>query len=115
VNAGAAPPSGAAGHLDPRWVGTWYPQELWHFHRQLLARYNIVLEPGEFSMIKAALRSGKAQHIETKSDGQTIYSIRIPRVFERVYVLAHGDRIITAWPPERRLNAIRRRLSAQET
>jgi hypothetical protein len=58
------PPEGGD-HLDPRWVGAWYPRELWHFHSQLLARYRIVLAPGEFSMIKAALRSGKAQRVLT--------------------------------------------------
>ena len=39
---------------------------------------------------------------------QAIYSVRIPRVRERIYARAAGRRIITAWPPTKRLNVLRR-------
>jgi len=100
--------------LDPRWVGAVIEQGQWHFHRQLLSRYGIVLAPGEFSMIVKALESGEALLIERRGK-QAIYSVRIPRLWERVYVLAAGPRLITAWPPTRRLNAIRRALGTPET
>jgi hypothetical protein len=103
------------GELDPRWVGALIPRELWHFHRQLLDRYNIVLAPGEFSAIAEALRSGRAKLIERRESGQSIHSVRLPTAQERIYVLAYGPRIITAWPPERRLNAIRRNLMGNKT
>jgi hypothetical protein len=59
-------------------------------------------------MIVNAINAGRALFIERRRGGQAIYSIRIPSVRERVYVLAAGSRLITAWPPEKRLNALRR-------
>jgi len=96
--------------LDPRWIGAVIPREHWHFHRQLLDRYNIVLAPGEFSLVMEMINRRRAQLIEERRDGQAIYSVRLPVAQERIYVLAHGARIITAWPPEKRLNVIRRQL-----
>jgi hypothetical protein len=96
--------------LDPRWHGAAIPQEHWHFHRQLLARYGIVLAPGEFSHIRKAIKDGTAQLVERRRERQAIYSVRVASVHERIYILACGLRFITAWPPEKRLNAKRRSL-----
>ena len=98
-------------HLDPRWIGAVIQEDQWHFHRQLLARYKIVLAPGEFSMIVEAIQTGKALLIERRRRRQAIYSVRIPSAQERVYVLAIGPKLISAWPPEARLNAIRKCIS----
>ncbi len=102
------------GDFDARWEGAFIPVEHWHFHRRLLRRYNIVLAPGEFSAILRAIRSGKAPLIERRADGRKLYSVRIDRLNERIYVLVTGTRIITAWPPQKRLNEIRRRRSAAQ-
>lgn len=100
----------ASAELDPRWHGAMIPSEHWHFHRQLLERYKIVLAPGEFTLIHKALKAGTAQLIERRKGRKAIYSVKVPSVMERVYILARGPVIITAWPPEKRLNAIRRSL-----
>ena len=96
--------------LDPRWIGAVIQQDQWHFHRQLLARYRVVLAPGEFSMIVKAIGEGRARLIERRHRRQAIYCIRIPSAQERVYVLAMGPKLITAWPPTKRLNELHRRL-----
>jgi len=95
--------------LDARWIGAVIQQDQWHFHRQLLARYKIVLAPGEFSMIVEAIQTGRALLIERRGK-QAIYSVVIPRLWDRVYVLARGPHLLTAWPPGKRLNSKRRRL-----
>jgi len=100
--------------LDPRWEGVVIPREHWHFCSQLLLRYGIVLAPGEFSWIVAAIENGTALLIEQRRGKQAIYSMRIPRVRDRIYVLAVGRRIITAWPPESRLNRMQRCLPRSE-
>jgi hypothetical protein len=108
-SASSAPPTMSdLDELDPRWDGVSIQKEQWHFHRQLLARYGIVLAPGEFSAIIGAINGGQAQLIERRGRNRAIYSIRISRVRERVYVLVAGSRLVTAWPPNKRLNDIRR-------
>jgi hypothetical protein len=86
----------------------------WHFHRQLLARYGIVLAPGEFSDILREIKSGHAQLIEKRRGKQAIYSVRIARLYERIYVLSDGKHIFTAWPPGKRLNERRRKMNQPE-
>lgn len=99
--------------LDPRWAGASIQQQFWHFHSQLYARYGIVLAPGEFKLIRRAIDDGTALLIKRINGRQAIYSIRIPSAGERVYVLAAGGNVITAWPPNKRLNELRRRLLAE--
>jgi hypothetical protein len=94
--------------LDPRWIGVSIPCEHWHFHRQLLDRYRIVLAPGEFSLMVSAIKTGEALLIERRGRKEAIYSVRIPSVHERIYVLAAGPNIVTAWPPGKRINDVRR-------
>jgi hypothetical protein len=99
--------------LDPRWIGAMIPKGHWHFHRQLLARYQIVLAPGEFSLIVEAINTSRALLIERRGAKEAIYSVRIPSSGDRVYILAAGQNLVTAWPPERRLNDLRRKLVAR--
>ncbi|BBK34757.1 hypothetical protein STHU_53910 [Allostella humosa] len=94
--------------LDTRWDGASIPQKHWHFHRQLLQRYGIVLGAGEFGGIIRAIRTGKALVVERRRGDQVIYSVRLNRHGERIYVLATELHLITAWPPDRRLNTTRR-------
>jgi hypothetical protein len=96
--------------LDPRWIGATIQKEHWHFHRQLLDRYGIVLAPGDFSKMQSDLADGRALMVRRLRGEQAIYSIRIASVGERIYVLAAKQNIITAWPPQKRLNDIRRAL-----
>lgn len=49
--------------LDHRWNGKSIPKHHWHFHRQLMARYDIVLASGEFSQMLRDIRSGRAKLI----------------------------------------------------
>ncbi len=99
--------------LDPLWDGASIPAKHWHFHRQLLARYRIVLGPGEFSHILSLIRRGKPPLVVRRS-GAAIYCFRIRSVDQRVYILAKGGHLITAWPPEKRLNALRRKIAQQD-
>ncbi|MCB5176887.1 hypothetical protein [Microvirga lenta] len=96
--------------FDLRWLGARISEEHWHFHRQLLQRYSIVLAPGELSRLHAEIKDGKAPLIERRRDGTVIYSVRIRSANERIYVLAAGLQIITAWPPNRKLNEKRRQI-----
>lgn len=96
--------------FDPRWSGASIPRIHWHFHRQLFERYGIVLEPGEFGNIMRDIKGGNAMLIEKRGDRKAIYSVRITRVYERVYILCRGNQVVTAWPPEKRLNDVRRRI-----
>ncbi len=89
---------------DPRWDGRSIPEYHWHFHRQLLKRYGIVLGPGEFSEILRDIKTGHAQLIEKRSGKRFIYSVRILRLYERIYVLSDGKHIFTAFAAERRLD-----------
>lgn len=96
--------------FDPRWLGASIGEEHWHFHRQLLKRYGFVLAPGEFSRLRNEIKSGKAPMIERRRDGTAIYSVRIKSVNVRIFVLAAGLHIITAWPPNRKLTEKRRQM-----
>lgn len=97
--------------FDPRWDGRSIPQKHWHFHRQLLARYGIVLAPGEFSQMLRDIKQGRAQLIEMRTRKMGVYSVRLQTQFERIFVLSDGKNVFTAWPPSKRLNEIRRRIN----
>ena len=96
--------------FDARWHGRSIPHKHWHFHRQLLKRYGIVLEPGEFSLMLKDIASGRAIAVERLTETKVIYSVRNQRLFERYYVLVERGYVITALPPTKRLNALRREL-----
>jgi hypothetical protein len=97
-------------YFNPRWDGARIPRKDWHFHRQLLRRYGIVLAPGEFSEIVHEIRAGYAKLIEKRSNRLAIYLVRIRRLNDRIFVLSDGRNLISAWPPEKRLIAMRRNL-----
>ncbi|WP_372781449.1 hypothetical protein [Phenylobacterium sp.] len=100
--------------LDPRWHGAAIQKEHWHFYRRLFDHYSIILAPGEFSGIVEAIRDGRATLIQQRGPRQAIYCVRIKSVGERIYVLAAGERLITAMPPNRRFSAIRRVLACRD-
>lgn len=99
-------------YFNPRWDGASIPKRHWHFHRQLLTRYGIVLGPGDFSEMIHDIRHGYAKLIERRTKRTAIYSVRIYRFDERIYVLSDGRDVFTAWPPSKRLNEKRRALRA---
>ncbi len=70
--------------FDPRWDGRSIPQKLWHFHRQLLARYGIILAPGEFSQMLRNIKRGRAQLVEMRTRRMGIYSVKLQTQNERV-------------------------------
>jgi hypothetical protein len=103
--------------FDPQWYGRSIPERHWHFHRQLLARYGIILAPGEFSKMLRDIRGGRALLIERRTRKTAIYSVKISREIEpneRIYVLSNGKDVFTAWPPKKRLNDIRRQMTRPE-
>ncbi len=100
--------------LDKRWINASIPQEHWHFHSALHKRYGIVLAPGEFTRMFKAIRTKRARVIEHRKHGVTVFLISFPRVGERVFVKAKGEHIITALPPSKKLNALRRQTSDPE-
>lgn len=84
------------------------PIDHWHFHRQLLHRYRIVLAPGDFSAIVASIRDGRARLIERQANGRAVYSVRVPSVGDRVFVLVSGARnVVTVLRPTGRLKGMR--------
>ncbi|MHC2250663.1 hypothetical protein ACVILK_000355 [Bradyrhizobium embrapense] len=87
--------------FDDRWDGASIPSEHWHFHRRLLQRYGVVLGPGEYSGIVRALRKKEAIVVEARGKGLAIYRVRLNISRERVYVLAKGQQILSAFPPQR--------------
>jgi hypothetical protein len=95
--------------FDPRWNGCSIPARDWHFHRQLLVRYGIVLCPGEYARMVKDIKAGFAELIEMRSVREAIYSVKLHHQHERIYVLSNGQRVFTAWPPTKRLNEIRRK------
>ncbi|WP_442579106.1 hypothetical protein ACSBOB_26860 [Mesorhizobium sp. ASY16-5R] len=97
--------------FDPRWHGKSIPKRDWHFHRQLLVRYGIVLAAGEFASMMRDIKHGAALPIMKLEPRKVIYSVRIERVHERVYVVSDGRQIFTAWPPKKKLNEIRRKMT----
>ena len=99
--------------FDPRWEGTSIHDYNWHFHRQLLNRYGVVLGPGEYSQMVRDIKSGRAPVIEQKTRRTAIYWVRIHKQFERVFILSDGKQLLTAWPPDRRLMEKRRMLGHQ--
>lgn len=86
--------------FDPRWIGACIAKREWHFHRQLFLRYGVVLAPGQFSQIIAAIRCGQARLIKAKDKWRSIYSVRVTGARGRVYVLAVDNVPVTAWPPK---------------
>jgi hypothetical protein len=99
------------GDIDRRWNGAVIRYSTWHFHRQIFKRYGIVLPPGEFTYIARTIEAGEAVLIEQRGKGESIYSICLPTSKERIYVLAKGRALITAWLPTKRLNDTRRGLT----
>lgn len=97
-------------NCDERWMGKSIPDNHWHFHRQLLLRYRLVLRPGEFSDMIRDIQGGRALLIERRAKNTAIYSVLLLRQHERIFVLSDGRQVFTAWPPEKRLNDKRRHL-----
>lgn len=97
--------------FDDRWHGKSIPQRDWHFHRQLLERYGIVLAAGEFASMVRDIKHGAALPIRKLSPRRVIYSVRTERVRERIYVVSDGRQIFTAWPPKKKLNEFRRKMT----
>jgi len=100
--------------LDDRWINASIPQEHWHFHSALFKRYGIILAPGEFTQMFNAIRNKRARVIDHRKHGVTVFLIPFRRVGERVFVAAKGEHIITALPPSKKLNALRRRANNSE-
>lgn len=97
--------------FDPRWLGLSIPAAQWHFHRQLLRRYKIVLAPGDFSAMLAAIQKGRALLIEQQANGRAVFHVRVPSAGERIYLLvSRNGQVITALMPSKRFSDMRRAL-----
>jgi hypothetical protein len=85
--------------FDPRWNNTMIPADHWHFHRRLLERYGVVLRPGDFSAIRAAIRSEEAMAARRRAGG-TVFAVRVKGLRKRIYVVAcGGGRLLAVLPP----------------
>lgn len=93
--------------FDPLWNGKSIPKHHWHFHRQLFARYGIVLAPGEFSEMLSDIKTGRATVIERLPSDAAIYMIRNVRLWKQFFVLVRSGYVVTALPPGRRLKKFR--------
>jgi hypothetical protein len=86
-------------NFDPRWHGWCVKKHTWHFHRQLHARYGIVMEFGEFAEMLRDIRSGRAELIERKYGKRAIYAVLLTRCWRRIFIVVDGHHILTALPP----------------
>ena len=83
--------------FDPRWFGAYISHTEWHFHRQLLSRYGLVLAAGQFSRIVRDIRRGRARLIKAGDGKAGIFCVRVKGAGS-VYVLAVDGVPRTAWP-----------------
>lgn len=91
---------------DERWNGASISEEHWHFHRQLLERYGIVMGPGDFSDMIRGLRDGRGLLVKTISRGRRVYRWRLKSSYRLIFVVASKGKVFTAWPPEAELRAL---------
>lgn len=61
------------------------------------------------------ITKGRALRLVERPKGRAIFSVRLKTAGERIYVLAVKRRVITAWPPNARLNQKWRDLIAAAT
>ena len=92
--------------FDPLWERAFIPLAHWHFHRQLLARYGMVLAPGDFSQIVKAVKKGKAHIVKLRPPRDPIYVVRVKSTGKRIFVVVSAGEIVTAWPPTKQLNRV---------
>jgi hypothetical protein len=93
--------------FDPRWEGAVVRINSWHFHRRLFERYGIVLGPGEYTMIKSAIVSGKAPMVQRRPTG-SLYWVKVESAAKGIYVLARSKRLVTVWPDPKQRGKARR-------
>lgn len=100
---------------ERRWLGASIPIEHWHFHRRLLARYGLVLAPGEFARMMKDIRSRRALLVETRPRNRCVFSVRLGATGERIFVVMVGLRLVTALKPSAKLRRLRsERLALRE-
>ncbi len=58
--------------FDVRWSGTFIPRLHWHFHRRLMQRYGMVLEPGQYIEILRQIRIGRTNVLERRKGGLAV-------------------------------------------
>ncbi|MGB3541172.1 MAG: hypothetical protein WBA42_23725 [Mesorhizobium sp.] len=95
--------------FDPLWDGKSIPKHHWHFHRQLFARYGIILAPGEFSEMQRDIKTGWATLVDRRATDIAIYMIRNVRLWKQYFVLVRNGYIVTALPLSKKLNQLQRR------
>lgn len=91
---------------DERWNGAAISQPEWHFHRQLLDRYGIVLGPGDYSHMLDRIRSGKALLVKTVARNRAVYRCRVKSTTEVVFVISDGKWLFTAYPTNKHMRAL---------
>jgi hypothetical protein len=94
------------------WHNAFISDDHWHFHRRLLERYKFILGPGEFNKILTATKVGTALLIKAKKGGTGIYWVRLNSK-KKLYVLAKGHRLLSAWPRSKEIDALRRSIETR--
>ena len=84
--------------FDERWSGVSIPEREWHFHSRLLERYEIVLQPGEYSRMLKLISADRAPIVERRKNGRVL---ALRRRFDNrlVFDAVCGVRPLTALPP----------------
>lgn len=58
-------------------MGACIQEREYHFHRQLLKRYGIVLGVGQFTRVKKDIERSRTHLIKARGDGAGIYAVQI--------------------------------------
>lgn len=90
------------GDLDIKWRGAVINRDSWHFHRRLWSRYAIVLAPGDFSAMKAAIVHQKSKRVQRRRGGWVL-SMVIPSLDYAIFVYADGLRLNSALPASKKI------------
>lgn len=99
--------------FDARWDGASIPREHWHFHRRLLERYGLVLQPGEYSKIVKKLAKGKWFFIGPVKRGGAVYKVFTRSAPKGFFIVVTGRRPRTAYPLKSAIRLIRRRVTRE--
>ena len=97
---------------DDRWTGVSIPEIEWHFHARLLERYDIILNPGEFSRMLKLIKEDRAPVVH-RNPPSRIVAFRRNFDSKLIFVAVMGVRPLTALPPTRQLHRSWVRLSKE--
>lgn len=96
--------------------GTFFGEDSWHFHRRLLERYGMVFRPGDYSNVRKMIATNEVKLVrvvKSKGPWRRIYYVTIRNEAILISCLP-GGRILTAYPPQKKLMREGRRLLRED-